>query len=550
MRSARHGLAGAPRPTSRWIAPLTIREIILAWGLISVLGVLVYLPHLLHGGFYSDDWADAAGALYPPGGSGFGNALAYFNDLLSSCRPVLILFFPLKYFVFGTHMKYLLALAVLLAILIAVLLYAVLRVLGVPWYHAWLLSALTIVYPWFDSTRFWESASPLSLALVFALAGLWIALVGLSRNSWRLHGCAAALYLLSMLTYEITLPLIASAGVLYVFRAGWKTARVRWGIDLIMVLVAGLWAWTHTPRTVSTLSGDIEHIREIATGGAEMLARTVLPIGTQARTGMTLGVLGIAVALGVIAYMLVPRVRTDSTGWGLREWLFLALGGLVVASLGWAMFIPADPYYTPTIFGVTNRVNGVAGFGLIFVAYAALGILGTLVAEVLRKSRGVAVAVTLVLGVTLGVAYVHVLDRHSDLWSEAFRAEAEVVNRVEAEFPDLPPGTTVFTSNHPANLTLGVPIFATTWDLNGMIKVRYEDGTLRAYPVTSELQLACQTDGVGIDGGGEVIGAAPYGTARLLDIRTGAHSSPRSRRECLAAVNRYPAGPLYVSTGY
>jgi hypothetical protein len=527
---------------------MTARELVVAWSGLSMLGLVLFLPHILHGGFYLDDWSDAAGTLYPPGGSGVGAALSFANGLLSSCRPVLILFIPLKYLVFGTHVEYLIGLSIVLAVLAAGLMYAILRVLGVPSYHAGVISALTLAYPWFDSTRFWESTNPITLAVVFAFAGLWMALAGLSRGSWRLHAGAALLYLLSMMTYEVTLPFIAMAGVLYTVRNGWRSARFRWAADLVMVAIAGLWNRAHTPKTVSSLSGDLSHLRQIIDHGGELLARTLYPFGVQPHTSMILAGLTVVFAAGIVVYFLLPTARTTGGRWGLRGWLLLGCGGLLVAALGWVVFIPADPYYTPSVFGVTNRVNGFAGFGLVLASYAALGIVGWAVGRLLGGKPWIATATTLSLAVMLGAAYVHVLERHSGLWLSAYQYETTAIDRFHSTFPRLPHGTTVFASNYPTNVTLGVTIFAATWDLDGMVKLTYKDPTLRAYPITEELALRCLASGMKVDEEG--IPPAPYGKARLLDLQTGRTSRPAGRKGCIAEKGKYPPGPLYLATAY
>ena len=548
-KSQRIAAAGA---SPLWLQPLSVREIGLAWGALLIVGILAFTPHILHGGFYLDDWSLAADTLYPHGAErSFGTALSRFNEFLSSCRPVLIVFLPLKYFIFGTHTKFLLAFSVLLALIVAALLYAVLRVIGLPWYHAWLIAALAVVYPWFDSTRFWESASPISLALIFALAGLWLALIGLSSGSWRLHVCAALLYLLSMLSYETTLPVIASAGLLYVARARWRTARMRWGLDLVMVVFAGLWSLTHTPRAVSSASSNFAHLREIVAQGGALLGHTALPLGMQPHTLLVVGGLAAIMGAGLALYLSSRRSSSsDEPQWGLRQWLLLGLSGLLIAALGWVSFVPADPYYTPSIFGFTNRVNGVAGFGLILTIYSSLGIVGVLVGRLARDARSIPVAVTLLLGVSLGAAYTHVLERHSRIWSAAYRSELATVGAVKARYPRLPHGTIVFVSGAPAYQTLGVPVFATTWDLNGMIRLQYEDGTLGAYPITEELKATCQAKGLRVDEQNEDIPVAPYGTVRLFNVQTGEDARPQTRHQCTRLLNSYPPGPLYLSTSY
>src|SRR6185312_15111321 len=74
----------------------SVRELFIAWAALALLSLLVYAPHVRHGGFYLDDWANAATTLYPPK----GGALDAFSNL-TLYRPVLVLYVPLTYFVFG-----------------------------------------------------------------------------------------------------------------------------------------------------------------------------------------------------------------------------------------------------------------------------------------------------------------------------------------------------------------------------------------------------------------------------------------------------------------
>lgn len=542
--------ADVERPDARR-SPLrapAARECILAWTALAVLGTLVFAPHVRHGGFYLDDWSNAAGTLRPPGGPGFGHALSYFWNI-TLYRPVLVLYVPLGYFVLGTHMAYQLAWAAILAMFVAAMLYGILRTLGVPWVHSWVMAALTIVYPWADSTRLWVTGSLVTLAVGFAFAGLWLALEGLRRRSWPLHACAAVLYLMSIWTYEITLPLIAIAGGLYTLVAGWRVARARWGVDLVVVLLGGLWIGLNTKQESFGISADLRHAKEIFTSGGTILGRTLIPVGEQ-RTALALAVLFLIVVAGCATFILLHARPARGVGWSLRGWLLLAGGGLLTAALGWIMFIPANPYFTPSVYGVTNRVNGLSAFGVVIAVYAALGIVGELVARLLPKGWRVAVPLTLMLALLLGAAYQSVLERHINIWNAAFRAEMAGIGEMRMQFPKLPPGTTVFTSDYPAYEALGVPIFSALWDVNGMIKLQYKDGTLSAYPVLEGLHLICTVNGVGLGATGTPTVTAPYDTVWLLNVHSGERAQPRSRRECQALAGRYTPGPLYVSVSY
>ena len=270
---------------------------------------MAFGPFVKHGGFFLDDWSNGAGALQPPGRPDVGSALSYYADL-TAFRPVLILYVPLTYFVFGMHIHLHDAWSVFVAVLAASVFYAVLRTLGVPWIHAWLIAALTIVFPWSDATRFWMTGDQVNLSIAIMGAGLLLALAGLKRNSWRHHAGAAALYLVSILTYEVTLPLIACMGFLYWLRAGWRAARYRWLTDLAVVVVAGSWVGSHTKRTTSGLGYDFEHLGEIVVRGGTILGRAGMPLGSS-RTTPVLVVLGVALAVGLGAYLLY-RPRFDS----------------------------------------------------------------------------------------------------------------------------------------------------------------------------------------------------------------------------------------------
>lgn len=539
---------------------LTSRELAIAWLGFALLGLLVYLPNVTNGGFYLDDWSNAAGTFQIEGGTGFGNVVSSFASI-GLYRPVLVLYVPITYWVFGTNFEYHLAWVAALAVLTAALFFGVLRTLGVPRIHAWIISGLTLVYPWFDSTRLWATGGQLSLSIVMALAGLWLALVGLSRRSWRWHACAAPLYLLSILTYEITLPLIALAGILYTMRFDWKTARGRWGVDLAIVVAGGLWVGTHTARTKSGLSGSLSHLEEIVTAGGTLLGRSVWPVGAQATT-VALSIVFASLATGLVIYALTSTrpasvvmrdgFSTDS-GWGLREWLLLTSGGLAVAALGWTMLIPAHPYYTPSVYGVTNRVNALAGLGLVTAAYGTFGLIGEISGLLRRTTNALSIVITLTLAASLGLAYSHVLRRHTEIWNTAYLAEKSGLQRIRARFPDIPHGTTLFVSGYPANQTLGVAIFSASWDLDGMIKTMYDDGTLEAYPVLPESPVGCTSKGIRLEGvglGEEINGSVPYSRAQLFDIANNLSAKPGNLRECRAIVDDYVAGPLYLSTEY
>jgi hypothetical protein len=520
-----------------------------------VVGFLVYLPHLRHGGFYLDDWADSAGTFYPPGGRSLGNTMSYFAEVFPY-RPGLIIYVPLKYWALGADPAAQLSLDVALAVAIAFLLYGILRHYAVPWYHAGAIALLTLVFPSFDSSRLWEAASLPMVAIVIAFAGIWLALVALERDSWRLHLCATALYLLSVLTYEITLPLVVFVGILYVLRLGWKKGRVLWAVDLVAIAAGAIWNGTHTRREVTGISGNLSHLWKIVEEGRVVMASAADPLGSKPHTTVALLVLVAIFAFGTFVWARSRgRGATEAEGesssrWGLGSWLLLGLAGLAVTALGWAIFIPANVYYTPSLLGFTNRVNTLAGLGLVMLIYAAIGTTCTVVGRRLPVVRPWLPVVIVAFGAVLGASYLHVLRRHIDIWDAAYREERTLIDRVKRAYPTLPPNSVLFTAGYPANYTLGVPIFTATWDINGMLKDEYKDGTLSGYPVFHGNRLVCRKDGVGLAGLEAAPTTARYGAARLFNVTTGKRALPENQAECERELKYFPGGELYMMTQY
>jgi hypothetical protein len=522
------------------------RELAIAWALLGMLGVVAFGRYVRDGGFYLDDWANAAASLYSPGG-GFGDALAHFWDL-TMYRPVLVVYVPLTYELFGMHMGLHLAWAAALGIAVSALLFAVLRTVGLPRLDAWLAAALVLVFPWFDALRMWATASQVTLGVALYLAGLWVALVALRRRSWRFHAASLALFVLSLLTYEIALALIAASGALYVALVGWRAARIRWGADLVVACAGVIWVASQTKRATSGLSEDLHHLKLIVSGAGTLLGRTAIAVGPQ-RTTLALALLGVAAAIALAVWRRDHGAASRETS--MVPWLCLGAAGFVVAACGWAPFIPADPYYTPSVYGMTNRVNGLAGVGLVMVVYAACGVAGALAARLgASRSPRIRPLVTALLAVLLGFTYVHVIDRHAGIWERAFRAELAGIGQMKTRFRDLPHGTTLFTSGYPAHQTLGVPIYAASWDVDGMVKVQYRDGTLRAYPVLPGTRLVCDRTGVRLVGPGAEGIAASFPTARFLDVGSGRTAAPRDEAECQRQAPRFVPGPMYLSTTY
>ena len=156
------------------------------------------------------------------------------------------------------------------------------------------------------------------------------------------------------------------------------------------------------------------------------------------------------------------------------------------------------------------------------VVYSALGTGVTLVGMAVPRVNAAVPTLIVVLGAMLGAAYIHVVERHGDIWSTAYRAELQGMDRIEGAYPSPPSGALIIASGYPAYQTLGVPIFSARWDLNGMVKLRYGKGSLSAVPRTEQLDFACLGRGIEVEEEGAATGiSARYGKAMLVDLQTG-----------------------------
>lgn len=549
-QQSRQQQAGAQSGGGKWNWSLPpAREVLLVLPVLLLVAAAALGPYIAGGGFFLDDWADSAGTLYTPGGRTVGHVLSYFNNLFEY-RPVLVVYTPLKYSLLGTSITLNLVWVTFMTVLVALLVYTILRTVGVPWVHAGLIAVLTLVYPWYDSLRFWAGTNPPLLGVFIAFLGIQVALIGVIRRSWRWHAAALVIYLLSVLAYELTAPVIVAAGFLYVMMMGFRPALSRWAADVVVVVAGLLWVGTHTDRPVSGFSNDLDHLGEIVKGGRDMIAWTFYPLGSSPRTGLVFAAAGLVLVGGTIVYLRRRRGQAaPEEGWGMREWLLLGGAGLAVAALGWVMFIPADPYYTPSVFGATNRVNALSGYGLVVLAYAVVAF-GVAAASLWQPLRRWATPLTIVLMVLLGVAWVHVLERHARSWEAAYEAERTALDRIEKQYPDLEAGSTLFASNYPSWQALGVPIFAYSWDLNGAVQDEYETSDISASPVLPNTVLQCRADGIGLSGEGAPETFGRYGSVKLLDLSTGLHAAPRNRRECEKVAPKFVPGPEYVQYEY
>ncbi|HEX8856972.1 MAG TPA: hypothetical protein VF752_15360, partial [Thermoleophilaceae bacterium] len=477
-----------------------------------------------------------AATLYPAtGGSGFFDAIKFFWDF-TSYRPVLVLYVPLTHEVFGAHFTAHLAWSIGLAVAMSASLYLLLRTLRMEPLHAGLISVLVLLFPQSDSTRLWSTASMTSLAITIFLLGVVVALHAFEargRRALLLHAASMALYLLSVMTYEVTAPAALSVIVLYALRFPLRVVWKRWIADVGLIGLTLLLVTRSGNHEIQTFAQMRHHVKLIADQGVTVFARTVVPFGDPARWLVA----GVVAAILVAALVVWARTRDRM----LRRWLVVAGVAVWGVVVGYAMFIPADAYYSPLTAGLGNRTNVLASIGLVTLVYSAAIIAGTLLARGMRAERRsptlLAAGAAALVAIVIGVGYAQDLEHDIDRWDTAYQMENSVITVLRGTLKHPPHGSTIYTFQAPGFYTPGVPVFSASWDLNGAVKMHFHDRTLAAFPVLAP--LACGATTVT-----STVGMPPasYGNAVFVNIASGQAEQIMSRKQCESALKRFRPG--------
>ena len=521
-----------------------VRETVLALTGFVALGAAVFGRHVAHGGFYADDWSNAALAT-----QGFFPAVRRAADILGS-KPLLAPVLMLPHVIFGTSVWAHLALAVVLASLTSACLYVLLRTLGLGAAPSWTMGGLALLFPWSDSARLWATGSVNNVAVCAYLVGVTVALRGFDargRKGIALHAAAVTLYAASVLTYEITgAPAVLSV-FFYAYYAGWRRALRRWPADLAAVGAALVYSALTTVKFVAPPGAELRQVLALGNGARKLLLEAALPVG--APRGVAAALL-VAVA-SAAALALVGVVRSDgATRRRLRRWLSVLGAGVLAVGAGYAMFIP-DTYWVPQRVGLENRVNLLAAIGYAVVLYSAAMIVGLLAAAAGGRRGIPPVAVASALSALLAVGYAVKVERDVGRYDRAAALQERLL-AVVARAPRLAAGSAVFAFGSPAEVAPWVPVFSESFDFDGAVKVVRRDDSLVGYPVFAGAVLAC---GPGRSESCACLHPTPtspsaspagvfwYGRAVLVDARTGDSLVVLDRMSCRAAVARLSPGP-------
>jgi hypothetical protein len=287
-------------------------------------------------------------------------------------------------------------------------------------------------------------------------------------------------------------------------------------------------------------------VKLIAQQGLVLFSSALVPFGQHGRwLGLVLLVATAGAALFVIRFLRPGQGERRE----LVRWLLVLLGGMIAIAAGYAMFVPADPYFAPGELGVGNRVNIFAALGYPLVFYSLARLACLLAFRRLPHPRVWALAGTLVLSMMVGLAYVGKAEHDSRNWNAAYAMEGQLLGSLHRLVPNPVHGSMIYTFGHAAYYSPGVPVFAAQWDLNGAVKIDYHDPTLGALPVIQGQSITCANDGPvpnAGSGGGVTPAPTPYGKAYAVDIGQFKAIPLTSRAACLRATKLFQPGPYQV----
>jgi hypothetical protein len=498
-------------------------ETALAALVLMVLALVVFWPHLHHGGLYWDDWQLAARARFPPV---TGYAFGLFDLGLAAFRPVLALVLPLPQKVIGLHPGPQLVLALVLGVAAAAGLFAVLREAGVGRAPALAAGALVLIFPWSDSMNLWGTAALNWLGVVFFEAGAIAAMRSLGAEpprAARLRAAALVAFVLSILTYEIaaaaTLVFLA---VLYAVRLPGRDAVRRLALDAIPVVGATAWVGLNTARRIEGASGIGRHAGTVARDAANLAARALWPWGLPP---------SVLVLTGAAAILAVGWWLARSGDRVARQALAVAGAGALGVIASYVLLVPADAHYRPLAPGLENRTNLLAALAYALLVAGVCGVLGALAARTVRRPAAAA-AVAGALLLAIGLGDIHRTRRDARAWDRASTEQHVILDAVRAAVPRPVPRAVIFTEGVRAYVRPGIPVFAVSWDEKGAARLLFDRRDVRAFPVAPTRRLVCGPAGVHLS---RPSAYGAYGRVYRVDVPTRHATLLRSRAACEAS---------------
>ena len=441
--------------------------------ILALLAAVSVAPYVWRLGFYSDDWAFLAMLLNSPDQSFSGLlAIQYPIDNLRM-RPTQMVYQAVLFTAFGIRpLGYHVVNAAVLA-LVVLLLYLVLREIGMSLTVARAVSAVYLVLPNFSTDRFWFAAFGYTLTTALFLLSTY-ALLKASRGTGFVSWYAVALLALtaSVLGNEVFLPLSLVVPLALWLRAQnlGRLKRLLLLCGPIVIIAAAI--GYKAENSVGAASPDFSYLVRLALGSVTVnfgtfgiaLPHTVAWSVQQ----LTPAAMVLPVILGTTVFWWV--LRDDLPPYSRRSWTEIVMAGGLVFCLGVVIFV-----VTPRVLfwstGISNRVWIAASLGMALVFVGAAGWLTSGLPSAFRHrlfSASIA---------TLCASCFAIVVALSAYWIAAWPSQLEILDKMQRALPRPRPGTTLILYGPCAYVGPAI-VFEAPWDFAGARKVVYRDPTL------------------------------------------------------------------------
>ena len=474
------------------------RQLCLDAFFLLLLVMISALPYINGLKFYSDDWAFLSKLVHHQP----NDVLSLFrvmviDDANLRVRPVQALYLALSFKAFGLNaLPYHLVGTLLLGFSV-VTLYLVLRQSGIGRGVAIALSSVFGMLPHYSTNRFWIASQQANLSVLFALIGIYsmLRLSKAQRSATPLWGAiAAASFILSLLSYEVAVGLIAAVLVLKWVRllraepgsnAGIPSAKY-WVAGITLSLIAVGIAKTATQERFRYHGHPLHFLggigRMVVHGAWGAMTFNLWTYGAHlpwvivslARQS-ALGVAALSVAT-ITAIAVITLVWTDRCGevWPWRTNLKAIAIGLAIYFLGTFLFIPdvASDFSAP---GPDNRIMIASALGTAVICVGLLGLFsGFITRSMVVRWR----VFSILVGVTCGV-YCIVVSGIAFFWTDAALRQAAILQSIRADVP-APPSASVLLLDGFCRYRGPAPVLETDWDSTGALQLLYGDFSLSA----------------------------------------------------------------------
>jgi hypothetical protein len=451
--------------------------------LLLIAALAIYGRYATKGGWFYDDWRTYSELRDQHGG--FFAELRACNRTIPGGRGLACIYHAGEYRLFGAHRTEYQFASIAFLVVDATLLYAIALRSRLRRGWAFLIAIAFVLFPASDSARLWDVASLAGYDMALALGAILATLSALGRrgrSAQALHMAGGLLAILAMATYEIALPLIALGGVTYCLAYRNRSALLRWGVDVGLVVLFLGYRLILAP--LSAESGFLVH-----RGASQTASRAGVLLNGAWVTWKDVYAPGMAgtIALAALAAAGVTLlVRSGRFRSRVKPWAILYVFGLALSAAGALVYLTANDLYVPVAESIFNRLNVPGSFGYIAMAVAILGAFY----EVLRVCRLPRLAAVLMVALPIAGSTVHQLaitDEHLRSWEASWSDQQQALAGYRVALRGVPPRADIVGFDAPIWERGFVPVFAAGWDLRGAIDWETAVNPFVAYPLVPTL---------------------------------------------------------------